>query len=110
MTGVIDAAEREVAILAHYAADVGGVGYYGSITCGAEKCWVGTTCLCGNGQGDGFSTEPIADVVSITIHEAHANSGVEKGCNIGNIALPFIVSGRSKGLDDLRIRLGIIDW
>lgn len=63
MTSVVDAEETEVAVLANFTV-LGSVHSEGFVTGCGELLAVGVV----HGERDGFSTEPIADVVGVTVN------------------------------------------
>jgi hypothetical protein len=91
MTGLEDARESEILVLADETADVRRVCFD---VCIFGRCEGGRE-LRSDGEREGFATEPVALVVPVAVDESHLDAAVEKGTDLRELlAAHFSVFGR----------------
>lgn len=104
VTGLVHASEGKVTILAGLAI-LDAVDHHWSVTGGTELL---SMCVV-HREGNGLATEPVADVVGVTVDEGHADGQLEDLLQIFEEIGPDEVAGLLEGVVYIVVRLSVID-
>ncbi len=104
MTRLINSHKAEIPILPHFT---------NFFSVDDERCVISSAKLCAvgvvDGERDGFPTEPIADVVSITVVHGDADRVVEDHFEVGKEVGIGEVTGLLEGVVDVVVGVGIVE-
>lgn len=104
VAGLVDAGEGEVAVLAGLTV-LDAVDGHGGVARSAEIGCVGVVRC----EGDGFSAEPVADVVGVTVNEGDTDGESEDLLEVVEEVGPDEVTRLLEGVVDFAAGLGVVD-
>lgn len=104
VTGLVNTGEREVAVFAGFAV-LDTINEEGLIASSLELLAVLVLC----GEGDGLATEPVADVVCVTVDEGNADGAGEDVLEIFDEIGPDEVTGLLEGKIDFVVGASVVE-